>query len=153
MLFDSNPTLVWGLIASLYIGNALLLVLNLPMVGLWVKLLSIPKPWLYGGILTLAVLGTYSLNGNSFDVVLLCILGVLGFTMRVFFMPVVPCILGLILGPMMEQQLRRSLAISQGDWTVFLTHPLSALLLTLATAIVLLPIILQLTRRRSAQHG
>ena len=152
MLFDTNPDLVWGLIASLYIGNVLLLVLNLPMVGLWVKLLTIPKPWLYGGILVLASLGTYSLNGNAFDLVLLWGIGMLGFLLRVLGVPIVPCVLGLILGPLLEQQMRRSLAISQGDWGVFLTHPLSALFLALAAAIICLPFVLRLIegRRRPA---
>ncbi len=153
MLFDTNPNLVWGLIASLYIGNVLLLILNLPMVGVWVRLLTIPKPWLYGGILMLATLGTYTLNGNAFDVVLMWILGFVGYLMRVMNVPIVPVILGLILGPLLEQQMRRSLAIGQGDWTVFVTHPISALLLTLAAVIVLMPVIRHLQgARRVPQH-
>lgn len=147
MLFDTNPDLVWGLIASLYIGNVLLLVLNLPMVGLWVKLLSIPKPWLYGGILVLASLGTYSLNGNPFDVGLLWVIGIVGFLFRVLGVPIVPCILGLILGPMIEQQMRRSLAISQGDWSVFLTHPASATMLLLTATIIFVPLIVRFRAR------
>lgn len=148
MLFQSNPDLVWGLIASLYIGNVLLLVLNLPMVGIWVRLLTIPKPLLYGGILVLASLGTYALNGNTIDLVILWAVGLFGFVLRLLNVPIVPCILGLILGPLIEQQLRRSLAISQGDWTVFLTNPVSAALLALTAAIVLLP---PLMRWRSAR--
>lgn len=148
LLFETNADLVWGLIASLYIGNVLLLVLNLPLVGVWVRLLSIPKPWLYGGILVLASLGTYSLNGNTFDLMLLWIIGLVGFVMRVVGVPIVPCILGLILGPMLEQQLRRSLAISQGDWGVFLTHPLSAVLLAVAALILTAPLLTRLLVRR-----
>ena len=148
LLFETNPDLVWGLIASLYIGNVLLLVLNLPMVGLSVRLLTIPKPWLYGGILVLATLGTYSLNGNGFDLVLLWAIGMLGFVLRVLGVPIVPCILGLILGPLLEQQMRRSLAISQGDWSVFLTHPLSAFFLVLAAAIICLPFVLRFLEAR-----
>jgi len=149
MLFETNATLVWGLIASLYIGNFFLLVLNLPMVSLWVRLLSIPKPWLYGGILVLASLGTYSLNSNAVDLVLLWVFGFVGFSMRMLGVPVVPCILGLILGPLIEQQLRRSLAISQGDWTVFMTHPISALLLSLAATLVLWPVFQAFTAKRA----
>ncbi|HRD76291.1 MAG TPA: tripartite tricarboxylate transporter permease, partial [Hyphomicrobiaceae bacterium] len=149
MLFESNATLVWGLIASLYIGNVFLLVLNLPLVGLWVRLLSIPKPWLYAGILVLASLGTYSLNSNAVDLVLLWGFGIIGFAMRVLGVPVVPCILGLILGPLIEQQLRRSLAISQGDWTVFLTQPVSALLLSAAAILVLWPVFKTFKPRRA----
>ena len=122
LLFDSNPELVWGMIASLYIGNVLLLILNLPMVGLWVKLLAIPRPWLYGGILVFATLGAYTLNNNVVDLVILWIIGMLGFGMRVLDVPVAPCVVGLILGPLAEQQFRRALAISQGD-PMRLLHP------------------------------
>lgn len=151
MLFQSNPDLVWGLIASLYIGNVLLLVLNLPMVGIWVRLLTIPKPLLYGGILVLASLGTYALNGNAIDLVILWVVGLFGFVLRMLNVPVVPCILGLILGPLIEQQLRRSLAISQGDWGVFLNHPVSAALLALTAAIIFLPPILRWRRARQVK--
>lgn len=149
MLFETSPDLVWGLIASLYIGNVLLLILNLPMVGIWVRLLTIPKPWLYGGILMLATLGTYTLNGNAFDVALMWGLGFIGYLMRVMGVPIVPVILGLILGPMIEQQMRRSLAISQGDWSVFVTHPVSALLLVAALVIILLPAIRHILSARA----
>lgn len=152
MLFDTNSSLIWGLIASLYIGNVFLLVLNLPMAGVWVRLLSLPKPWLYGGILVLSSLGVYSLNGNAVDLVILWVIGMVGFVMRVIGVPIVPCVLGLILGPLIEQQLRRSLAISQGDWTVFVTHPISAVFLLVAVAFVATPIISGL-RRRKAQSA
>ena len=102
LLFDSNPELVWGLIASLYIGNVLLLVLNLPMAGVWVKLLAIPKPWLYAGILVFATMGAYTLNNNLVDLVILWVIGMLGFGMRVLDVPVAPCVVGLILGPLAE---------------------------------------------------
>jgi putative tricarboxylic transport membrane protein len=148
-LFDSNPDLVWGMIASLYIGNALLLLLNLPLVGLWVKLLVIPRPWLYGGILVFATLGAYTLNNNVVDLIILWIIGLLGFGMRVLDVPVAPCVVGLILGPLAEQQFRRALAISQGDPLVFFTHPLSAGLLAVAVLLVLGPILLRWRRRRS----
>ena len=90
LLFDSNPELVWGLIASLYIGNVMLLVLNLPLVGVWVKLLAIPRPWLYAGILVFATLGAYTLNNNVVDLVILWVIGMLGFGMRVLDVPVAP---------------------------------------------------------------
>jgi putative tricarboxylic transport membrane protein len=114
LLFANSPQLVWGMIASLYIGNVLLLLLNLPLAGVWVKLLAIPRPWLYGGILVFATLGAYTLNNSVVDLVLLWILGLVGFGMRVLDVPVAPCIVGLILGPLAEQQFRRALAISQG---------------------------------------
>jgi putative tricarboxylic transport membrane protein len=135
--------LVWGLIASLYIGNVMLLVLNLPLVGLWVRLLSIPQPLLYGGILVFSTLGVYSLNNSTFDLVLLFIVGIIGFLMRRHEFPVAPCIIGLILGPLAEAQFRRALSISQGDPSVFVTHPLSAVLLALAAAVIIVPIVLR----------
>lgn len=146
-LFTKNPDLVWGLIASLYIGNVLLLVLNLPLVGVWVKLLAIPKPWLYAGILVFASLGTYTLNNNVVDLVLLWVIGVIGFGMRVIHMPVAPAVVGLIIGPLLEQQFRRTLAISQGDVTVFLTHPIAATLIGISAALVVVPVYLR--RRQS----
>ncbi|WP_210529722.1 tripartite tricarboxylate transporter permease [Rubellimicrobium arenae] len=145
-LFDSQPELVWGLIASLYIGNAMLLILNLPLAGLWVKLLAIPRPWLYAGILIFATMGAYTLNNNIVDVAALWIIGVIGFGMRALDVPIAPAIVGLILGPLAEQQFRRALAISQGDATVFVTHPISLVLLLIAVLIVALPPIL---RRRA----
>jgi putative tricarboxylic transport membrane protein len=143
LLFSGSSTLVWGLIASLYIGNVMLLVLNLPLVGLWVRLLSIPQPLLYGGILVFSTLGVYSLNNSTFDLVLLFIVGIIGFLMRRHEFPVAPCIIGLILGPLAEAQFRRALSISQGDPSVFVTHPLSAVLLALAAAVILVPIALR----------
>lgn len=143
LLFEGNPELVWGLIASLYIGNALLLLLNLPMAGVWVKLLAIPRPWLYGGILVFATLGAYTLNNNVVDLVILWIIGLVGFGMRVLEVPVAPCVVGLILGPLAEQQFRRALAISQGDPSVFFTHPIALLLLVIAALLVITPIILR----------
>ena len=124
-LFNTSGALVWALIASLYIGNVMLLILNLPLVGLWVKLLSIPAPLLYGGILVFSSLGVYSLNRSTFDLGLLFLVGGVGYLMRRFDFPVAPCIIGLILGPLAEEQFRRALQIAQGDWTVFFTHPLS----------------------------
>jgi putative tricarboxylic transport membrane protein len=141
LLFSGSSTLVWGLIASLYIGNVMLLVLNLPLVGLWVRLLSIPQPLLYGGILVFSTLGVYSMNNSTFDLVLLLIVGVIGFLMRRHDFPVAPCIIGLILGPLAEAQFRRALMISQGDPSVFVSHPLSAVLLALAAAVLVLPVI------------
>ncbi|MDQ7262647.1 tripartite tricarboxylate transporter permease [Paracoccus sp. PS-1] len=142
-LFDKQPELVWGLIASLYIGNLMLLVLNLPLAGVWVKVLAVPRPWLYAGILLFATMGAYTLNNNITDVVLLWIIGIIGFGMRCYDIPIAPCIVGLILGPLAEQQFRRALTISQGDATVFFTQPLSLSLLMIAAALVVLPMILR----------
>ena len=148
LLFDNSKDLVWGLIASLYIGNAMLLVLNLPLVGLWVRLLMIPRPYLYGGILVFATLGTYSLHNSVVDLITLYIIGLIGYLMRRYDIPVAPAIIGLILGPLAEQQMRRALAISQGDFTVFVTEPLSAVILALAATALIGPILWRLYRRR-----
>ncbi|MDS9467264.1 tripartite tricarboxylate transporter permease [Paracoccus sp. MBLB3053] len=143
LLFATNPTLVWGLIASLLIANAMLLVLNLPMIGLWVKLLTVPKPWLYAGILLFATLGTIGANPSSFELGMLLGFGVLGYVMRLFGYPIAPIVVGLILGPMAEQQLRRALSISQGDWTTLLQSPIAATLLGIATLALVVPLILR----------
>jgi putative tricarboxylic transport membrane protein len=140
-LFTASGPLVWTLIASLYIGNVMLLILNLPLVGLWVRLLSIPAPLLYGGILVFSSLGVYSVNRSVFDLGLLTITGLLGYVMRRFDFPVAPCVIGLILGPMAEENFRRALSISQGDASVFITHPISLTLLILALVMLVLPIV------------
>jgi putative tricarboxylic transport membrane protein len=139
LLFQNSAQVVWGLIASLYIGNVVLLLLNLPLVGLWVRLLAIPRPLLYAGILVCATLGAYGLRQSWFDLLLLYLVGLLGFAMRRYDFPVAPVIVGMILGPLAENQLRRALAISQNDWSVFIKHPLSAALLGTALAVVLGP--------------
>ena len=149
LLFESNPELVWGLIASLYIGNVMLLILNLPMAPLWARLLEIPQPLLYASIVLFATVGSYSLNNSVFDVGLVYLIGFAGFLMRRLDIPIAPAILGLILGPIAEQQFRRALAISQGDGSVFFTRPLSAALLAIALAILLLPVVLKPRRQAS----
>jgi len=115
LLLQRESGLVWGLIASLFIGNTLLLVLNLPLAPLWAKLLQIPRPYLYAGILFFASMGAYAVNGSSFDLILLLGLGLIGFGMRRFGLPVLPLIVGVILGPLVEQQGRRALQLSSGD--------------------------------------
>ena len=143
LLFESNAPLVWGLIASFYIGNVMLLVLNLPLVGLWVKLLTIPRPQLYAGILVFATMGVYGMRQSPFDVFLLYAIGLLGFLMRRYGFPAAPVIVGMILGPLAEEQMRRSLSISQGSWSVFVTHPISAVLLAITVAVLVLPIVIR----------
>jgi putative tricarboxylic transport membrane protein len=137
LLFEHKSALVWGVIASLYIGNAMLLILNLPLVGLWVKLLSIPRPWLYGGILVVASVGAFSVHRSSGDLILMAAIGLIGFVLRAIAAPVAPVMIGLILGPAVEQHLRRALSISQGDWTVLVLRPLSATLLMVAAGLAI----------------
>ncbi|WP_104134726.1 MULTISPECIES: tripartite tricarboxylate transporter permease [unclassified Cryobacterium] len=126
LLFETQGALVWTLIASLYVGNLMLLILNLPLVGIWVKILQIPRPYLYAGILVFAGLGAFSLNFTPVDVGILLVVGVLGFFMRRYGYPIAPMVVGLILGPIFENQLRRSLAISQGDPTALIASPIAA---------------------------
>ena len=147
LLFVNATDLVWGLIASLYIGNVMLLVLNLPMAAVWVRLLMIPRPWLYGGILVFATLGVYSVNRSVVDLVILYIIGAIGFLMRRFEVPVAPAVIGMILGPLAEQQMRRALAIAQGDFGVFVGRPLSATLLALAALALFGPLAWKWWRR------
>ncbi|WP_244857532.1 tripartite tricarboxylate transporter permease [Agromyces archimandritae] len=115
LLFETQPALVWALIASLYIGNVVLVILNLPLVGIWAKVLQIPRPYLYSGILVFAGLGAYAANFTVFDIGVLLVLGIIGFLMRRHGYPVSPMVVGAILGPMAEEQLRKAMAISQGD--------------------------------------
>ncbi len=139
LFFSTRPDLVWTLIASLYIGNAMLLVLNLPLVRIWARLMLVPRPLLFGGILVLSSVGAYSLNRSMLDLVLLYVVGVVGCAMRLRDIPLVPAVLGLVLGPMSEQQFRRALAISDGHPSVFLTRPISAALLLIAVAVLIGP--------------
>ena len=147
LLFQTQADLVWGLIASLYIGNVLLLILNLPLVGIWVKVLTIPRPLLYAGILVFATLGAYSLHQSVVDLLTLYVFGLLGFVMRRWDIPVAPAIIGLILGPLAETQFRRALAISQGDLSVFITQPIAATVLAVSALLLIVPIIFSLIRR------
>jgi putative tricarboxylic transport membrane protein len=149
MLLQSQPQLVWGLIASLFIGNVMLLVLNLPLVGLWVRILKIPPPLLYAGILVFATIGTYGISNSPIDLVLLYVIGAIGFLMRRFDFPTAPVVIGMILGPLAEQELRRAMTISNGDASVFITQPLAAALLFLAGAAVVGPKLYQFTRRQT----
>jgi putative tricarboxylic transport membrane protein len=151
LLFQTQSALVWGLIASMYVGNVLLLVLNLPLIGLWVKVLMIPRPILYAGILVFATLGAYSLHQSVVDLLTLYVFGLLGFMMRRWGFPVAPAVIGLILGPLAESQFRRALAISQGDPSVFFSHPISAGLLTLTALLVVVPWLVRVARERRAR--
>ncbi len=145
-LFDKSPDLVWGLIASLYIGNIMLLVLNLPLVGLWVRLLSIPRPLLYAGILVFAGLGTWSQSQSVTGLIVLYAIGVVGFLMRRFDIPVGPAVVAVILGPEAELQFRRALQISQGDYGTFITRPIAAAIFAFALLTFLGPRLWRLLR-------
>jgi putative tricarboxylic transport membrane protein len=143
LLFITSKDLVWGLISSLLVANFMLLVLNLPLIGIWVRLLTIPRPWLYGGILVFATLGTIGANPSPFELGLLLAFGLMGYFLRRYGYPIAPVIVGLILGPMAEQQLRRALAISQGDPAILVGSPIAVIILLLALFMFVLPIVLR----------
>lgn len=137
-VMTSNPALFWGLIASMWLGNVMLIVLNLPMIGVWVKLLTIPYRYLYPAILVFCCIGVYSVNNTSFDIYLTAIFGVIGYIFVKLECEPAPLLLGFVLGPMMEENFRRALLLSRGDYSVFLTRPLSCGLLIAAALLVLI---------------
>ena len=145
-LMTEQPDLVWTLLASLLIGNAMLLLLNLPLAPLWAKLLQLPRPQLYAGILFFAALGAYSTNQQPFDVFLLLVFGLLGFMMRRFGLPVLPLILGVILGPLMEQRFREALAISGGDASGLVNEPLAVIVYAIVVLAVAGPLLMRRVR-------
>ena len=147
LLFANEGPLVWALIASLFIGNFLLLLINLPLAPMWAKILQLPRPYLYAGILFFATLGAYSVNLQAFDLVLLLVLGALGFMMRRFGLPVLPLILGVILGPRIEGQLRKSLQLSAGDPAGLLGEPIAVSIYVILAIILVWPLIFKLVRR------
>ena len=141
-VMTSNPELFWGLIASMWLGNLMLIILNLPLIGIWIKFLTIPYRWLFPAIVLFCAIGVYSTNNNTWDIWMVAIFGVIGYGFIKLGMEPAPLLLGFILGPMMEENLRRALLLSRGDWSVFVTRPLSAGLLgaaLLLLVIVLLP--------------
>jgi putative tricarboxylic transport membrane protein len=147
-LFQTSSALVWALIASMYIGNVMLLILNLPLVGLWVKLLKIPKAHLYAGILIFATVGVYGMRQSAFDLVLLYAIGILGVVMRRFDFPTAPVVVGMILGPLAEAQMRNALSIGEGRWDVFVHRPGSLTLLIIIAAVLILPKLIKLMRTK-----
>jgi TctA family transporter len=141
-VMTSNPQLFWGLIASMWIGNAMLVILNLPLIGIWIKLLTVPYRYLFPAIVLFCAIGVYSTNNNTWDVWMVALFGVIGYAFIKLGCEPAPLLLGFILGPMMEENLRRALLLSRGDWSVFVTRPLSATLMAMAVLmliIVLLP--------------
>ena len=143
-VMTSNPELFWGLIASMWIGNLMLIVLNLPLIGIWIKLLTVPYRWLFPSIVLFCAIGVYSTNNNVFDIWMVAIFGVIGYGFIKLGVEPAPLLLGFILGPMMEENLRRALLLSRGDWSVLVTRPLSAGLLAAAAlllVVVMLPAI------------
>ena len=147
-VMTSNPELFWGLIASMWIGNAMLVILNLPLIGLWIKLLTVPYRWLFPAIVLFCAIGVYSTNNNTFDIWMVGVFGVLGYLFIKLGIEPAPLVLGLILGPMMEENLRRALLLSRGDWSVFVTRGLSATLLAIAAGLLLIVLLPAVRKKR-----
>lgn len=151
LLLENEPDLVWGLIAALLIGNAMLLLLNLPLAGLWAKVLYIPTPYLYAGIVMFALLGAYSINGSVFDVGVLLALGLLGYFLRQYGFPIAPLIIGAILGPLAEVQLRRAMSIADGDPAALVSSPFSIVAYAVVVLVAIVPRFMKRWERRTAQ--
>jgi putative tricarboxylic transport membrane protein len=147
-LFTESGPLVWTLIASLYVGNVMLLVLNLPLVRVWARLLTIPAYGIYAGVLVFATLGAFAAGGTTVDLLVLCGLGLLGLLMRTAGVPVAPAVVGLILGPLAEQQLRRALTLSEGDPSILVSSPVTVFLWIVVLLSLLIPLALPVAKRR-----
>ncbi|MFH0879941.1 MAG: tripartite tricarboxylate transporter permease [Lentisphaerota bacterium] len=147
-VMTSNPELFWGLIASMWIGNAMLIILNLPLIGIWIKLLSVPYRWLFPAIVLFCAIGVYSTNNSTWDIWMLGLFGVIGYLFIKLGAEPAPLLLGFILGPMMEENLRRALLLSRGDWSVFVTSPLSASLLAVAALLLVIVMLPSIKKKR-----
>lgn len=140
LLMTENPSIFWGIIASMYIGNVFLLILNLPLIPYFVKILKVPRPLLISLVIISSLVGVYAVSFSTFDLYLLVLFGILGYLMRIFVFPAAPFILAFILGGMMENSLRQSLTISGGSWNIFLTSPLAMSLIVLTILAVIVPV-------------
>ncbi len=147
-VMTSNPKLFWGLIVSMWIGNLFLVILNLPLVGMWVKLLSVPYRIMYPAILLFCCIGAYSINNNVFDVFMTIPFAILGYLFKKLDCEPAPMLLGFVLGKLMEEYLRRAMTISRGDWTVFVTRPLSATLLACAAVLLIIVFLPAISKKR-----
>ncbi len=148
-VMTGNPELFWGLIASMWIGNLMLIILNLPLIGIWIKLLTVPYRFLFPAILSFCCIGLYTLNNNNFDVFVAVAFGVIGVVFYKLGCEPAPLLLGFILGPMMEENLRRALLLSRGDWTTFVTRPLSGTLLACAAAMLVVVTLPSIKKKRA----
>ncbi|MFM2449160.1 MAG: hypothetical protein RIS44_1610 [Pseudomonadota bacterium] len=147
-VMTSNPELFWGLIASMWVGNAMLIVLNLPLIGIWIKLLTVPYRFLFPAITLFCCIGVYSLNNNTFDVFLTALFAIIGYGFYKLSCEPAPLLLGFILGPMMEENLRRALLLSRGDWSTFVTRPLSGALLGAALLMIIIVMLPSIKNKR-----
>ena len=143
-----NPELFWGLIVSMWIGNLMLIVLNLPLIGIWVRLLSVPYHYLFPAIVLFCAIGVYTVNNTTFDIWLVALFGLAGYVFTKLECEPAPLLLGFILGPMLEEYLKRALKLARGDWSVFITRPLSAALLALGLLLLLLVLLPAIQSKR-----
>jgi TctA family transporter len=154
-LMTEQPSLFWGLVMSFWIGNILLLVLNIPLIGLWVRLLQVPYQWLFPAVLMFVCIGTYSVNNSWFDVLLVALFGGLGYALRTLGFPAAPMLLGFVLGPMMEEHFRRAMLLGRGDPVTFIERPISLVVLLITIAILLWglrPLFARKRRKGAAAH-
>lgn len=149
-VIQNQPGLFWGLVASMWIGNAMLLIINLPLIGVWVKLLQIPYRLMFPAILMFCCVGVYSVSNKPFDVALVIIFGILGYVLRKAKCEPGPLLLGFVLGPLLETNLRRAMLLSQGDWTVFVQRPISGTLLAVSAIMLLLMVLPAIRKSRKA---
>jgi putative tricarboxylic transport membrane protein len=149
-VMTSNPELFWGLIASMWVGNAMLVILNLPLIGIWIKLLTVPYRFLFPAITLFCCIGVYTLNNSTFDVYLTALFALIGYVFYKLSCESAPLLLGFILGPMMEENLRRALLLSRGDWSTFITRPLSAGLLACAALMIVVVLLPSISKKREA---
>ncbi len=145
LFISQQPDLFWGLVASMYIGNVMLLVLNLPLVGLFIRVLLVPRWVLVPSVAVIGYVAVYSVSGSVFDLMVMTALGVMGYLMRKMNFPVAPVILALVLGPLMETNLRRAIALAQGNWTVLVGSPITIVLWVMVAGSILLPILTKRT--------
>ncbi|HEX7125412.1 MAG TPA: tripartite tricarboxylate transporter permease [Thermodesulfobacteriota bacterium] len=153
LLMRTHPDLFWGVVASMYLGNLMLLMLNLPLIGLWVRLLRVPYDYLFPAILLFCLVGVYSVNNSTTEVLLMVAFGLLGYLLRKAGFDPAPMVLALILGPMLELNFRQALILSQGDLTAFVRHPIAAVLLLVAAVLLVLPIVQDLSRKKGDRHA
>ena len=148
LLMTSKPDIFWGVIGSMYIGNVMLLILNLPLIGLWVKILRVPYKLLFPLIFLICLIGAYAVNNSTFEIYVMIVFGIVGYLMKKFGYPAAPLLLALILGPMLEKNIGQSVMMANGSFAIFFQRPLSAALLIIATVLLISPLLLQLIRRR-----
>jgi TctA family transporter len=147
-VLSEKPELFWGMTASMWIGNLMLVIINLPLIGLWVRLLSVPYSLLYPAIIAFACIGVFSVNYQVFDLMMIALFGLLGYAFVLLRCPPAPLVLGFVLGPMMEENLRRTMLIAQGDPIIFLQRPICAVLLAIAVLLIVLAALPSISRQR-----